>query len=95
MPDPTLILVPIAETQTDIVDGEAILIHPASQRVRMLNAAGTLVWTASDGRRSLAEIATLLSQTYQIDLTDAERDVLVFADSLIAAGLATLVAPPA
>jgi hypothetical protein len=87
---PDAILIPDHDTQMDLVDGEAILVHPRSQRVRMLNETGTLVWTESDGKRSLAEVAVLLSQMYNIDPQQAERDVVQFAEALLAAGLARL-----
>jgi len=58
------------------IDGEAVLLDEAANRLHLLNETGTLVWACFDGVATVGEIVTDLS-----DELGQPRD-LVLADTL-------------
>ena len=56
--------VPAAEVESEIVDTEVMLYHPAQTRAIYLNATAALVWGLCDGRRSAREIVRLIGEGY-------------------------------
>jgi len=72
-----------------LLDGEAVLVHPAQGRVRVLNGVGARIWSLVDGKRSIEEIARLLAQEYEVDLPQAELDAVAFCNELAGRGLLT------
>lgn len=72
-----------------IFSGEAVVITPAENMVRMLNDVGSRVWELADGTRTVAEIAQILTQEFDVTLEDAQASTTVFVDELVAKGLLT------
>lgn len=70
-----------------LLDGEAVLVHPAQGRVRVLNQVGARIWELADGERSVEEIARLLAQEYEVELSQAELDAVAFCTDLAGRGL--------
>lgn len=70
-----------------LLDGEAVLVHPAQGRVRVLNQVGARIWELADGERSIQEIARLLAQEYEVELPQAELDAVAFCTDLAGRGL--------
>lgn len=73
------------------VDGEAVLVDPKQGMVRVLNAAGALIWDQIDGRRTVADLAAALTDEYAIETARAQTDTLDFCTSLIERGALTTV----
>lgn len=46
------------------LDGELLLFHPAGQTILHTNQTGAMIWGLCDGRRSVAEMITILSAAY-------------------------------
>ncbi len=65
-----------------IIDGEAVIINPSEQMVNVLNPVGSLIWDLTDGRRSIAEIAELLAQEFDVSYETALRDAIEFTGDL-------------
>ena len=65
-----------------IVDQEAVLVLPEQGQVKVLNPVGASIWTMIDGIRSIREIATLISQEYDVDSSQAEQDAIQFISDL-------------
>jgi coenzyme PQQ biosynthesis protein PqqD len=61
--------------QVEILDGEAILFHPASMKVLHSNQSGVLIWQLCDGQRDVGEIVRILASAYPEAAGDIERDV--------------------
>ena len=57
------------------LDGEAVLLSPAAGNSYNLNAVGTFIWKLLDGKHSLADIATALCETYEVEYPQALQDV--------------------
>jgi hypothetical protein len=55
----------------DHVGDETIVYDEERHEAHSLNRAASIVWEGSDGRRSVAELATLLGQTLDIEASDS------------------------
>ena len=69
------------------LDGEALLYDPLAHLLHRLNDTGFLIWRLCDGRRSVDEIAALLTESYDVGWDAARQDVAQaieqMADNLI------------
>lgn len=72
------------------IAGETLLVTPAQGKVRVLNPAGSRIWSLVDGTLTIGEIARRLAETYAIPAAQAETDTLIFLQSLHERGLITL-----
>lgn len=72
------------------VENEAVLLLPEQGQVRVLNEVGARIWQLVDGKRSIVDIAAVLSTEYEVALSDAETDTLAFLQLLAERGLVTL-----
>jgi hypothetical protein len=81
--------IPIHHPQTAarVFSGEAVIITPAENTVRMLNTVGSRVWELADGRRTVDEIAGVLAQEFDVDMDQARDSASGFVDELAAKGL--------
>jgi PqqD family protein of HPr-rel-A system len=69
------------------VDGEGVLFDTDTAAMFVLNDTATLLWQCLDGTVTLAELAADVAETFGIDRTTAERDVLRLAQDLADRGL--------
>lgn len=58
-----------------IVENEAVIVLPESDRIFVLNSTGSIIWTMLDGSRSLDEISTHISEDCRVDKETAAKDV--------------------
>ena len=76
----------IPRTNPDVIardlGEETIIISSRGDMLHTLDAVGTCIWRCVDGRRSVAEIVSLLMETYEVTESIAERDVLLFFEEL-------------
>lgn len=70
-----------------VFSGEAVIITPAENTVRMLNAVGSRIWELADGTRTAEQIANALTQEFDVELAQARSSVTAFIDELAAKGL--------
>ena len=61
--------------QMELLDGEMVLLHPASLKIVHSNESGALVWELCDGQRTVADIIQLLSQAYPDSASQIGGDV--------------------
>jgi len=72
----------------EVVDDQTVLVDPEGVELVTLNAVGTLVWEALDGRRNAAELAAALVDRFEgVTLSDLERDITGFLTEIEALGL--------
>ena len=64
------ILVPITDNIADM------------NSVYTLNETGAFIWDKIDGKRNLEEIIAALTEEYDIDTLNAEKDVFSFIDNM-------------
>lgn len=76
-------------TASRVFSGEAVIISPAENVVRMLNPVGSRIWELADGTRTAEEIAAVLAQEFDVDLPQARSSVATFVDELVGKELLT------
>ena len=74
-------------TASRVFSGEAVVITPAENMVRMLNPVGSRVWELADGTRTMDEIAAALTAEFETDLPQARASVAAFVTELLDKGL--------
>jgi hypothetical protein len=57
------------------VDGEAVILDMENDTYYSLNETGSLVWKMIDDKKSVEEIASMLSVKYGISAKKAEKDI--------------------
>jgi hypothetical protein len=60
-------------TASRLYSGEAIILNPAENVLRMLNPTGSRIWELVDGSRTVAEIGAILSRDYAVEQDQATR----------------------
>jgi hypothetical protein len=76
-------------TASRTFNGEAVIISPAENMVRMLNPVGSRIWELCDGSRTLDQIALALTDEYDIDAAHARQSVADFVADLLDKNLLT------
>jgi hypothetical protein len=75
---------PHPQTAGRVIDGEAVLIRSDDSEINVLNEVGSRIFELADGTRTVAEIATIISNEYVISNDEATTDVIEFLDNLVA-----------
>jgi hypothetical protein len=65
-----------------IIDGEAVIIVPSEQMVNVLNPVGSRIWDLADGRKSVGEIAEILTREFDVSYETALKDAMEFTGDL-------------
>lgn len=65
-------------TASRMFSGEAVVITPTENMVRMFNPVGSRIWQLIDGHRSVAQIIGALIDEYAVAPEQAERTSLEF-----------------
>jgi hypothetical protein len=61
--------------EVTLLDGEAVMLHPATLEIMHLNRSATLIWQLCDGQRTVADICELLSGVYADAAPQVRLDV--------------------
>jgi len=69
-------------TASRVFSGEAVIISPAENVVRLLNLTGSRIWELADGTRTVEQIAVILSEEFAVELPHARRSVAAFVEEL-------------
>ena len=64
------------------LDGEAVLLNPLVGCSYNLNRVGTLIWKMLDGKHSTSDIATRISELYEVESDQALRDLENILDDM-------------
>ena len=82
---------PIAKATTEVIDraveDETLVIHLPSGNYFSLNSVGTQMWENIDGRRTVRELADLISAEYDAEPERIQPDVLNLINELVSEGL--------
>jgi hypothetical protein len=74
-------------TASRVFSGEAVVISPAENSVRLLNPVGTRIWELADGARTVDEIADQLTREFIVGPDHARESTGRFLAELEAKGL--------
>jgi hypothetical protein len=77
-----------------VYEGEAVIVSPEDSMLHTLNAVGTFIWEAADGRTTLGTIVDRVVDAFEIDHATAARDATVFVEELSRRGLLTVLEAP-
>lgn len=73
--------------------GEEYVIVPVTENIAdmdsiyTLNGTGAFIWEQIDGKNSLEEIVTKLSEEYETDPETAGKDLLAFIENMVRIGV--------
>jgi hypothetical protein len=70
------------QTAWRVYDGEAVIISSDDSTLNTLNAVGTLIWEAADGKTPLNAIVGRICEEFDVEPERAERDALAFVEKL-------------
>lgn len=85
---------PHEQTAGRLIDGEAVLILSDNSEVNVLNRVGSRIFELSDGTHSVAAIAAVLADEYDVAPEQALADVVDFVRQLSAQNILRLVENP-
>ncbi len=69
-----------------LVDGQAVIVMADSGQMTVLNEVGSHIWELCDGTRSVEDIIDVIQAEYDINLQEAQQDVIEFVDRLASIG---------
>ena len=64
-----------------VIDGQAVIVVPATQSMHTLNDVGTFVWEKCDGR-TVDEVVGLLVEEFEVEAATARGDLEAFVAEL-------------
>jgi hypothetical protein len=67
----------------ETVDGEALIMDMVTGTYYSCLGPSTVAWNLLKSGATVDEVATVLSSSYAIDMSDAERDLKTFVDELL------------
>jgi len=70
-----------------------LLRAPAREKTFELDALGTEIWRACDGRTSVEQIITAFARTHRVNLRQSQISVTTYLNTLLARNLIALVRP--
>ena len=76
-----------ARTASRVFSGEAVVITPSENMVRMFNPIGSRIWELADGTRTMDDITLMLTQEFDVDSDHARQSATIFVEDLAARGL--------
>lgn len=72
-----------------VYSGEAVILSPSENMVRMLNPVGSRIWELADGMHTVDDIATVLATEFDVEYPEARQSTEEFVSALVAKGLLT------
>ena len=75
-----------------VVAGETLIVPIRSKvgdlaSIYSFNGTGSLIWKLLDAPRTAAELAMAVAEEYEVEVAQAERDVMEFVNEMKAVGL--------
>lgn len=78
---------PARRVASRVIDGRALLLDPAEDRVHVLNDVGSFIWTLVNERRhSVIDLARAVSDEFEVEEASALADTREFLAGLLAQG---------
>ena len=74
---------------TRVVDGEAVIVEPQKGMVNVINTVGSRIWELLDGKHTVAEIANVIADEYEVSPEQALSDTMEFIEDIESKRLAS------
>ncbi|NOZ48615.1 MAG: PqqD family protein [Chloroflexi bacterium] len=91
---PTRIPLHQPDTASRLFDDEAVIIAPRANRVHMLNPEASRIWALADGSHTVADIAQILTQEFDVTADHALQSASNFLQALADKNLIVWVSSP-
>lgn len=82
------------QTAWRVYDGQAVILLGQDSTLNTLNAVGTLVWEAADGKTPVSAIVARICNEFDVGPLEARSDARVFIENLCQRGLMTVSETP-
>jgi hypothetical protein len=82
------------QTAWRVYDGEAVILLAEDSTLNTLNAVGTLIWQAADGKTPVSALVARICEEYDVEPTAAQRDAAAFIETLCQRGLVAVSETP-
>ncbi len=69
------------------IEGEVFIVSSKTAGVHLLNSTGTFIWSLLDGEKTVGEIARLITDEFETDVSTAESDTVDFIDKAHTLGI--------
>lgn len=69
------------------IQGQVVIVVPARSELHQLDEVGTFLWDELKTRRSAPDLARAVSEEFDVDPAQAEKDVRAFLNALDEKGL--------
>jgi hypothetical protein len=66
-----------------VIDDATFVLHGETSELHALNEVGARIWELTDGSRTLADIAAVIQEEYEVDADRAQADVNEFISELV------------
>ena len=90
MTSPEDYIVPDKRTASRILEKEAVILTPQDSMLHTFNRVGSRIWELADGTRTIKEIATIISDEFEVKKATAQADILGFVKELQGKGMITV-----
>ena len=78
------------KTASRIIDRQAVIVIPKKGQVNILNQVGSRIWELADGKKSLNELAIIVSNEFEVEPQVAYLDTEEFVQELCGKGMLTV-----
>jgi hypothetical protein len=70
-----------------VIENEAVILNLENGIYYSLNPVGTRLWELFDGKKSIRDLAQVLTEEYDVDPKTAEQDIIALVEDLLQEGL--------
>jgi hypothetical protein len=70
------------QTASRVIDGEAVIIVPQDNEVKVLNEVGSRIWELLDGRRDISQLTDAIAAEFDVSYTETLEDITRFIEEL-------------
>jgi hypothetical protein len=81
-------------TASRIMDGEAVIIMPQDNEVKILNEVGSRIWDVLDGSQDIDQIISVISDEFDVTRDKALQDITEFIRELYQKNMVVLLDRP-
>ena len=71
------------------IDGQEVVVVPATRKLQILNEVATRIWELCDGR-TIGEIADAIVEEFEVDRPEAERDAIELVQDMHERGMVVI-----
>ncbi len=82
------------QTASRIIEGEAVIIVPREDKVKVLNGIGSRIWELLNGTRDIEQITSEITSEFDVPHDEALKDIMEFINELYQKNMVVLLNSP-